>query len=107
MLLHAAHAFNNEQKSVLILATDTDVVVLVIAVASLFTTCSLWIAFGHAKNFRYIHAHTISKHLGPETSWGLLLFHSISGCATVSAFSGVGKKLHSTHGKLCLKSMYV
>ena len=92
MLLHAAHAFNNEQNSVLILATDTDVVVLVIAVASLFTTCSLCIAFGYAKNYRYIHAHTISKHLGPETSWGLLLFHSISGCDTVSGFSGAREK---------------
>ena len=66
MLLHAAHAFNNESKSVLILATDTYVVVLAIAVASVFTTCSLWIAFDHAKkNYRYIPAHTISEHLGP------------------------------------------
>ena len=92
MLLHAAHAFNNGAKSVMIYATDTDVVVLSVAVASLFTTCSLWVAFGHARNFRYIPVHTISECLGPDTSWGLLLFHAISGCDTVSAFGGVGKK---------------
>ena len=47
---------------------------------------------GHGKNLRYIPAHEISQRLGPEISWGLLLFHAISGCDTVSAFGGVGKK---------------
>ena len=69
--------------------TDTDVVVLTIAVASLFTNCSRWITFGHAKHSRDIPAHTIPKHLDLETSFGLLLLHAISGCDTVLAFIGV------------------
>ncbi|WAR30058.1 LOW QUALITY PROTEIN: hypothetical protein MAR_003626 [Mya arenaria] len=81
MLLHTMHAFNEGHKHVLIHATDTDVVVLAVALIDLFTAsdCCLWIAFGHAKNFRYISAHSISKRLGPDASWGLLLLHAISG----------------------------
>ncbi|KAJ8041387.1 hypothetical protein HOLleu_12189 [Holothuria leucospilota] len=72
--------------------TDTDVVALAIAMASKIGGCAMWLAFGHGKNFRHIAAHTFSTHIGPERSWGLLFLHAVSGCDTVSAISGIGKK---------------
>jgi len=92
MMLHAAHALKNGYRNVCIIATDTDVVVLAIALASLYMDCCVWIAFGHAKHFRYISAHTIAAQLGKDASWGLLFMHAVTGCDTVSAFHGIGKK---------------
>ena len=92
MLLHAWHAYQRGYRSVVISAMDTDVVELAIAMASVMNGCQLWLAFGHGKNFRHIAAHTIATHIGPERSWGLLFMHAVSGCDTVSAISGIGKK---------------
>ena len=52
----------------------------------------LWIAFGTGKSFRYIAAHAINSALGDERSKALPVFHSFTGCDTVSCFSGRGKK---------------
>ena len=51
-----------------------------------------WIAFGHGNKLRYIPCHLIANKLGTDASSGLLFFHAVSGCDTVSAFCGVGKK---------------
>ena len=99
MLLHAWHAYQQGYRSVIIHATDTDVVVLAIAMASVMNGCELYLAFGHGKTFRHIAAHAIATHIGPECSWGLLFMHAVSGCDTVSAISGIGKKkLYGTYG---------
>ena len=92
MLLHASHAYQQGQKRVLIQATDTDVVVLAIRTANILKDCELWVAFGHGKHFRYIAAHSIADELDDESCQGLLFLHAISGCDTVSAFCGIGKK---------------
>ena len=73
-------------------ATDTDVVVLAIAVSSVLKDCKIWVAFGHGSKLRYIPCHLISAELGNDATWGLLFLHAISGCDTVSAFYGIGKK---------------
>jgi len=52
----------------------------------------LWVAFGTGKAFRYLPAHEISASLGPEKARALLMFHALTGCDTVSAFVGHGKK---------------
>ena len=67
-------------------------VVLAIAMASVMNGCQLWLAFGHGKKMRHIAAHTIATRIGRERSWGLLFMHAVSGCDTVSAISGIGKK---------------
>ena len=66
VLLHAARALNNGCKDVCILKTD--VVVLAIALASLYSECCIWIAFGHAKTFRYIPVHKIASKLGKDAA---------------------------------------
>ena len=69
-------------------ATDTGVVVIAVAVSSILQNCEVWIAFGHDNKLR----HLIANKLGTDASSGLLFFHAMSGCDTVSAFRGVGKK---------------
>ena len=49
-------------------------------------------ALGSGKGFPYIAAHQISESLGETKSSALLGFHSFTGCDTVSAFFGRGKK---------------
>ena len=72
--------------------TDTDVVVIAIAVSSVLHGCEIWIAFGHGAKKRYIPCHLISQILGSDVAWGLLLPHGFTGCDTVSAFRAIGKK---------------
>ena len=91
MVLHAWHAYQQGYRSIIIHATDTDVVVLAIAIASKMDDCTIWLAFGHGKNFRYIAAHTILTNIGFERLWGLLFLHAVSRCDAVSAISGIGK----------------
>ena len=76
----------------MVVATDTDVLVLAIAMSVELPGVELWLAFGHGKNFRYIPAHQIAYNLGMSNSNGILFFHDYTGCDTVSFFSGVGKK---------------
>ena len=73
---------------------DTDAVVLAVWVAQELheVVDELWLAFGTGKNFCYIAAHELVACLGPEKSKSLLVFHAITGCDTVSAFVGGGKK---------------
>ena len=73
-------------------ATDTDVVVLTIAVSSVLQDCEIWVAFGHGSRLRYIPCHLIAAELGSDASWGLLLTHAISGCDTVYSFYRIGKR---------------
>ena len=92
MMLHVHHGFQQQHRRVMVHATDTDVVILCISTASVLSGCEVWVAFGHGKHLRYIRTHAIADKLGPDKCWRLLLLHAISGCDTVSAFSGICKK---------------
>jgi hypothetical protein len=50
------------------------------------------VAMATGKDFRHIPAHHIAKAIGPEKSRCLPVFHSFTGCDTVSCFNGIGKK---------------
>ncbi len=65
-MLHAHHASQGHQ-CIIIPATDTDVLVLTIAVASILVGC--------------------------EKAWAMLLFHAIASCDTVAAMFDIGKKM--------------
>ena len=72
---------------------DTDVVVLAVMVSqTLPADTEVWLAFGTGKSFRYLAAHRMSSCLGSEKSLALPMFHALTGCDTVSAFVGHGKK---------------
>ena len=45
-------------------ATDTDVVVLAIAVSSVLKDCEIWVAFGHGSKLRCVPCQLVSAELG-------------------------------------------
>ena len=93
MMPHVAHAAQHGHHQIQVRTVDTDVVVLsVMVVQKLPAGDELWVAFGTGKNYRYISAHEIASSLGPEKTYALPMFHAITGCDTVSAFVGHGKK---------------
>ena len=93
MMLHVAHAAQHGHHQIQVRTVDTDVVVLaVMVVQKLPAGDEFWVAFGTGKNYRYIAAHEIASSLGPEKTCALPMFHAITGCDTVSAFVGHGKK---------------
>ena len=91
MLLHAADAARRGHDKILIRTVDTDVVVLAVTAAQSLTL-KIWLAFGTGKSLRYIPAHDIATALGPAKSMALPMFHALTGCDTVSAFAGRGKR---------------
>ena len=92
ILLHAIHA-SQSHKKVLVRTPDTDVAVLAIMVSQTMPVHSeLWVAFGTGKRYRYLAAHKIAAALGRDKSLALAMFHALTGCDTVSAFVGHGKK---------------
>ena len=102
MLLHCQHAYNQEARKLMCVATDMDVVVIAIASASRFIDCEAWIEFGHRKHMRYIPLHSITASLGQDKSLALPFFHAFSGCDTISSFKSIGKKMHGIHGRFFL-----
>ncbi|XP_014664507.1 PREDICTED: uncharacterized protein LOC106806883 [Priapulus caudatus] len=71
---------------------DTDVLVLAVTAAQRLNITELWDAFGAGKSFRHLAAHEMARALGPERCIALPMFHSFTGCDTVSSFGGRGKK---------------
>ena len=83
-------------------ATDTGVVVIAVAVASILQNCEVWIAFGHDNKLRYIPCHRIANKLGTDAFSGLLFFHAMSGCDTVQHSAGLERKHLGLFGAVCL-----
>ena len=52
----------------------------------------IWVAFGMGKIFRFYSINAICASLGKAKSRALPVFHALTGCDTVSAFRGKGKK---------------
>ena len=99
ILLHVADCVRAGHERVIVRTVDTDVVVLCIAFQQKTSCKELWVAFGTGKHFRYIPAHEIAAALGPDRACGLPTFHAFTGCDTVSAFVGHGKKTFWMFGR--------
>lgn len=92
VLLHAAYAAKHEDiSSAIICSSDTDVVIIAASSMEKTGLDKLWIEFGRGKDRRWIPIHEIAAAMGPKAS-ALPFFHAFSGCDTVSAFHGKGKK---------------
>ena len=91
MFLHAKHAAIGGSKSINIVSSDTDVVVIGVAVFDDLNVDHLWMTFGKGKDMRWIPIHDIVRSLGPRSK-ALPFFHAFTDCDTVSAFVGKGKK---------------
>jgi len=64
LLFHASHSFHQGFTKLIIHATDTDMVVLAIAVSSVLKDCEIWVAFGHGSKLPYVPCHLVSAELG-------------------------------------------
>ncbi len=91
-MLHAANAASLGYKNVLIIASDTDVVVLAISFFTEICAEKLWVSFGMGKKLRYISIHDICSTMSPAKAHALPAFHAQTGCDNTSFFSGTGKK---------------
>lgn len=92
LFLHALDAVRKGCRKLCIRTVDTDVVVLAISLFNQLGAEELWLAFGTSSSFRYIPIHEVVHEMDPRTCMALPVFHSFTGCDTVSAFAGRGKK---------------
>ena len=66
--VHARHAAQEGSKSMLVKASDTDILVITISVMPTFRAIGLqqlWIAFGQGRNMRWIPAQELYRSIGP------------------------------------------
>ena len=91
VVLHCIHA---ETEDVVVAARDTDILLLLLAFFSSMKCKQLWMKAGTPKQKKYFPIHEIRQKLSfPESVYSALLaFHAITGCDTVSYFSGHTKK---------------
>ena len=92
LLLHIKHAYDQGFRKLVVVANDSDVVVICISLYAQLADSELWVDFGSGKHRRYIAIHEIASQLGVDRSSALLFLHSFSGCDTVSSFCNIGKK---------------
>ena len=91
LMLHALDATLCGHRRIQVRSNDSDVVVLAISVASSISIDELWVAYGTGKHLCNTPAHSIPATLGRDKASALPMFHSITGCDTVSFFCGRGK----------------
>ncbi len=92
LLLHAFNAVQKGSRKLLVRTVDTDVVVLAISKFHEINPDELWMAFGTKANFCYLPIHEVISGMDPKICKTLPVFHAFTGCDTVSAFGGRGKK---------------
>lgn len=93
IFLHAKHIVECGHRKVVIQTVDTDVVIIGISLFGQINAEELWIEFGVGKSKRWLPIHRYAASLGDEMCQGLLFWFSFTGCDTVSAFCGRGKKM--------------
>ncbi|KAG1682470.1 Retinal homeobox protein Rx1 [Nymphon striatum] len=91
VVLHCIHS--NEQ-TIVVTARDTDILILLLAHFNKLTCSQLWLKAGTSKKPKYVPIHDIRKQLGfsDQVYETIPAFHAITGCDTVSYFSGHSKK---------------
>ena len=96
IVVHVLHALTHGAKTILVRTVDTDVVVILAGtfhdLVATQPLAVIWVAFGMSKNYRFYHINAICASLGEPQSRALPVFHSFSGCDTISSFNGKGKK---------------
>lgn len=90
LLLHAKHTADVGSKAVIIIAEDTDVLILSLAYCK-DIPCFLYQKCGTQNRTRFIDITKLNITIGDSTCKALVGLHAFTGCNTVSAFSGRGK----------------
>ncbi len=97
-MLHAANAVSQNYKRTLIIANDTDIVVLAIHFFTEIGAEQLWVSFGMGKKFRYISIHDICRTMAPSKALALPAFHALTGSDNTSSFPARGRNQHMESG---------
>ena len=94
MILHAADRAGQGYKNILIRTVDSDVVVLAISFANRIECENLTVSFGIGKSFRNLGCiqHGVSVRQPYRKSHVLPFFLALTGCYTLSSFTGRGKR---------------
>ena len=90
IILHAAHAAKEGYSAVVVVADDTDVLVLCLAFSA-DIPCPLYQKCGTKNRVRYLDITKLRQGLGDGVCNALIGMHAYTGCDTVSAFTGRGK----------------
>ena len=104
LFVHVRDAVREGRHSIIVKASDTDVLVIALAILPELIEVGLermWLAYGQGMLMRYIPIHELALSIGPEKSSGILFFHAFTGCDVVSAFGGKGKKTVANLECLC------
>ena len=93
IFVHTFSAASSGHKKILILANDSDIIVLGIRAFALSSSLDeLWITYSSGKNLSYIAIHEVFRSMESSDALALPGFHSFTGCDTTSSFRGKGKK---------------
>ena len=90
IILHSAHAAEEGYKAVVVVADDTDVLVLCLAFSD-DISCPIFQKCGTKNRVRYLDIMKLWQRLGDGVCSALIGLHTYTGCDTVSAFAGRGK----------------
>lgn len=89
LILHFIHA---HMKTIVVSARDTDVFLLLLAHFEKIQCKHLYMKAGTLKAPKYLPVHEIHELLSADQLQTLLAFHAVTGCDSVSQFSGHSKK---------------
>ena len=96
IMVHLAQSLRDGMTKFVIKTSDSDVVAILTSLyhqlAAEYPGLDIWVAFGFAAQFRYIHINRICARLGPQIAKCVAVFHSFTGSDTTSQFRGKGKK---------------
>ena len=87
MLLHALHAAESGYKAAIIIADDTDVLVLSLGFSK-DIPCPVYKKCGTQNRTRFLDITKLCQSLGESVAGTLIGMHAFTGCDTVSTFAG-------------------
>ena len=91
LILHSCEAASDGYERLVLRCSDTDVL-LVLFYFMPTRVAEVWMVSGMSTQQKCYPVHTMSNQFSQSVRENLLSFHSLTGCDTVSSFSGYGKK---------------
>ena len=97
VILHAIEASKNGYERIVVIARDTDILILLLAYNDSISAKEIWMKCGTKQKPRFtaIHAITLPENIRKN----MLQFHALTGCDSTSQFTGIGKR--SAWGIFC------
>ena len=92
MFLHVKHAKGCGHQNILVKSVDSDIIVIAILVYHQLNIDKFWVEYGVGKHRRFVPIHEYAVAIGEDKCSALSFWYAFTGCDTVSAFAGRGKK---------------